>query len=200
MYNVNFRVNDDFPKHKRAFIVDNFYHNPYAVREFAVQQSYVEGGIGRGFIGRRTEQQFLFPGLKESFEEILNLRITKWEEHGMNGRFQLNMAGEPIVYHCDDQRFAAMIFLTPNAPPEAGTSTFMHKESRVFHNSDPNIMAAFNQKTFLDKTPYETVDRFGNIFNRLVIFNGGCLHAATTYFGSDFNDGRLWHMFFFDAE
>jgi hypothetical protein len=183
MFNVNFRVNDNYHDHKRAFIVDNFYHNPMAVREFAIDQTYVEGGIGRGFIGRRSEKQFLFPGLKESFEDILGLKITAWEEHGMNGRFQLNMAGEPVVYHCDSQRFAAMIFLTPNAPPESGTSTFMHKESRVFHNSSPDIMKAF-----------------GNIFNRLVIFNGGCIHGASTYFGSSFEDGRLWHMFFFDAE
>ena len=200
MYSVKMRVNDNYHASKRAFVVDNFYEDPYAVRAFGLQQTFVEGGIGRGFIGRRSEKQFLFPGIKDAFEDILGLRITAWEEHGMNGRFQLNMAGEPVVYHCDSQRFAAMIFLTPNAPPEAGTSTFMHKETRIHHNSSPDIMRAFNQKTFLDKTPYETVDRFGNIFNRLVIFNGGCIHGATTYFGSSFEDGRFWHMFFFDAE
>jgi hypothetical protein len=60
-------------------------------------------------------------------------------------------------------------------------------------------MQAFNQKTFLDRTPYDTVDTFGNIFNRLVIFDGGCIHAANEYFGSDIHDCRLWHMFFFDT-
>lgn len=200
MYNVNLRVNDDYKKSKRAFIVDNFYHDPMAVREFAKQQKYVEGGLGKPFIGRRTEQQFLFPGLRETFEEIMQLKVTKWEDYGMNGRFQANYSGEPVVYHCDHQKFAAMIYLTPNAPCEGGTSTFRHKATGIFHSSQPDFMRAFNQKTFLDKTPYEKVDQFGNIFNRLVIFDPGCIHAANDYFGSDMDDARLWHMFFFDAE
>lgn len=200
MYNINLRVNDDFQLSKRAIIVDNFYHNPYAVREFAMQQEYEPSSPDNPYVGRRTYKQFLFPGIKESFEELLGARITKWEDYGMNGRFQHNIAGDRIVYHCDAQRWAAMIYLTPDAPPSCGTSTFMHKETRIHHNSHPDIMNAFNQKTFLDGTPYESVDSFGNIFNRLVIFDGGCIHAASEYFGSDIDDCRLWHMFFFDAE
>lgn len=194
-----FKINTSY--NKRSFIVDNFYADPHAIRQFAQKQEYVDGGIGRGFIGRRSIQQFLFPGIKEAFESIMGKKITAWKEHGMNGRFQLNIGGEPLVYHCDSQKYAAMIYLTPNAPPSCGTSTFMHKASRVYHNSDPNINQVFyGIKTTMDRTPYETVDKFGNIFNRLVIFDAGCIHAASDYFGADMEDGRLWHMFFFDAE
>lgn len=201
MFNVNLRVNDEYKKHKRAFLVDNFYHNPLAVREFAMKQTFIEGGLGKPYIGSRTEQQFLFPGIKEVFEEILNLKITKWEEHGMNGRFQFNVAGEPIVYHCDNQRFAGMIYLNPTAPIQCGTSTFRHKETKIHHLSHPDIISkVFNTGTFLDGTPYEKADQFGNIFNRLVIFDAGCIHAANEYFGTNIENGRLWHMFFFDAE
>jgi len=186
---------------KRAFVVDNFYTNPMAIRKFAQAQEYVQGGLGRGFIGKRSVQQFLFPGIKETFEAIMGKKITAWREHGMNGRFQLNIGGEQLVYHCDSQKYAAMIYLTPNAPPSCGTSTFMHKKSGVHHNSDPRINEVFvGIKTTMDRTPYENVDKFGNIFNRLVIFDGGCIHAASDYFGADMEDGRLWHMFFFDAE
>lgn len=192
------KINND--QQKRAFIVDDFYKDPMSVREFALNQNYIDGGFGRGFIGKRSEQQYLFDGLKERFESIIGKKITKWHEHGMNGRFQLNVAGEPIVYHCDDQSYAAMIFLTPNAPPESGTSTFRHRSSNIYHKYVSNIEDAFNYKTFLDKTPYDLVDTFGNVFNRLVIFDGGLIHGANGYFGSDFEDGRLWHMFFFDVE
>lgn len=186
---------------KRAFIIDNFYSDPMAIRKFAQKQEYVDGGLGRGFIGKRSVQQFLFPGIKEAFESIMQKRITAWREHGMNGRFQLNIGGEQLVYHCDSQKYAAMIYLTPDAPPSCGTSTFMHRASRVYHNSDPNINQVFyGIKTTMDRTPYENVDKFGNIFNRLVIFDAGCIHAASDYFGADMEDGRLWHMFFFDAE
>lgn len=199
MYSVNMRVNDDFHKSKRAIIVDNFYHNPLAVRNFAMQQEYEPNRPENPYVGRRTYKQFLFPGIKTAFEELLGTKIVKWENYEMNGRFQHNIAGDRLVYHCDNQRWAAMIYLTPNAPPQCGTSTFMHRATRIYHKSDPNIMSAFNGKTFLDRTPYDTIDSFGNMFNRLVIFDGECIHGATEYFGSDINDCRLWHMFFFDT-
>lgn len=183
---------------KRIFIVEDFYDNPDEVRDFALQQEYVEGGFGRGFIGRRSMYQFLFPGLKERFEGIIGKQINEWETQGMNGRFQNCYSGEPLVYHCDDQKWAGLIYLTPDAPPQCGTTLFRHKETKIRHNNQEGIMNCFSQKTFLDKTPYEPVDVIGNVYNRLVIYNGGFIHAASEYFGSDMNDGRLWHMFFFN--
>lgn len=193
-------VNPDYNKNKRIFIVDNFYQNPDAVREFALEQEYFDDP---GYIGRRTRQQFFFPGLKEAFEEIMNHKITKWEEHGMNGRFQHNWAGEPLVYHCDAQAWAGIIYLTPDAPPECGTTTWRHKKTKIHHNTQINWAAGqgsevFNGRTFVDKTPYEPVDVCGNIYNRLVIFSGGCIHSASEYFGDCLENCRLWHMFFFD--
>ena len=35
--------------------------------------------------------------------------------------------GTPIVYHADSQQYAGAIFLTPDAPIEAGTSFWKHK-------------------------------------------------------------------------
>ena len=182
-----------------VWIVDNFYENPGYVREFALKQEYHQGGLGRGYIGQRTFQQFLFPGLKEEFERIMGRKITKWEEHGMNGRFQKSYEGEPLVYHCDDQKWAGMIYLTPDAPYETGTSTYALKGTDIRHASHPDIMRCFRPGSQnLDKTPFETVDNFGNVYNRLVIFNAGYLHAATGYFGFNQDNCRLWQMFFFD--
>jgi len=194
----NFQYN---PNQRKGFwVVDNFYTDPDAIREFALKQEYHQGGLGRGYIGRRTYEQFLFPGLKEEFERIMGEKITAWEEHGMNGRFQYSMEGEPLVYHCDAQKWAAMIYLTPNAPLETGTGSFALKGTKVFHNSQEGIMAAFrgDGAQNLDKTLFEPVDSIGNVYNRLVIFNAGYLHAALGYFGYKPENARLWQMFFFD--
>jgi hypothetical protein len=195
-------VNPDYKKHKRIFIVDNFYKDPDAVREFALQQEFFDDP---GYIGRRTRQQFFLPGTKEAFEDIMGEKITKWEEHGMNGRFQHNWAGEKLVYHCDEQKWAAMIYLSPDAPPECGTTMWRHKKTKIHHNEQINWeggqgLEVFSQRTFLDRTPYEPVDVCGNIYNRLVIFDGGCIHSASEYFGDCLENCRLWHMFFYDAE
>ena len=50
----------------------------------------------------------------------------------------------------------------------------------------------------LDKTPYQEVDVLGNVYNRLVLFDAGCIHSASEYFGFNYENARLWQMFFFD--
>jgi hypothetical protein len=194
-------------KDKRFFVVDNFYEDPYAVREFALQQTYYPG---EGAVGHRTRKQFLFDGLRESFEEIIDAKIADhtddgfgWFNEGINGRFQYCPAGTPSVFHCDSQKWAAVIYLTPDAPPQSGTSFYRHKETKVFHNTQIDWAAGqgtkvFNQHTFLDSTPYEMVDTVGNIFNRLVVFDGGLIHSGVNYFGWDISSSRLFHIFFFN--
>lgn len=199
--NIMFSINNN--SNKTVFIVDNYYENPEEVREFALDQTYIEGGLGRGFIGKRTEQQFLFPGLKESFEQIMGKKITKWEEHGMNGRFQINISGEPKVYHCDSQKYAAMIYLTPNAPFSCGTTLLAHKKTRARNFYEEGWDVSWKDvpgDPHLDGTDFEPVDVIGNVYNRLAIFDASSIHSASEYFGTVDENARLWHMFFFDAE
>lgn len=185
-------------KDKRLFVVDNFYEDPLAVRDFALSQFYFDDA---GYLGMRTRKRFLFDGVKERIEQIIGEKITDWDDQPMNGRFQTCKAGIPLVYHCDSQKWAAMVYLTPDAPIECGTSFYRHKQSKKYHNSqicsDDDLITVFNQKTFSDKTPYEMVDTVGNVFNRLVIFDGGLIHAASDYFGWDIASSRLFHMYFF---
>jgi hypothetical protein len=194
---IYFRVNRKKKRRHAMWIVDDFYADPYAIREYALKQEFFDDP---GYIGRRTRKQYFFPGLKETFEEIMGMTITEWESHGMNGRFQHNWAGEKLVYHCDFQKWAGMIYLTPDAPFECGTTMYAHKKTRARHNSDPRLDEVFDGNTFVDKTPYEPVDVAGNVFNRLVIFNGGNIHAASEYFGYNLENCRLWQMFFFDTK
>jgi hypothetical protein len=186
---------------KRIHVIDNFFKDPHAVREYALQQEFFND---EGYIGNRTRQQFFIPGTKEAFENIMGIKIKGWHadddffRYGMNGRFQFAISGQPLVYHCDAQKWAGMIYLTPDAPFESGTAFYAHKKTRIRHNSDPNIMDCFNQKTFVDPTPYELVDVVGNVFNRLVLFDGGLIHSASCYFGDNIQNCRLWQIFFFD--
>ena len=186
-----------------SWIVDNFYETPDEVRRFALEQEYVEGGFGRGFIGRRTERQFLFAGLKERFENIIGRKITKWEEYGMNGRFQVAWAGEPLVYHCDSQKWGGMLYLTPDAPYQCGTTLYAHKKTRARTYYDEGWDVSWVDipgDPHLDGTPFEPVDVLGNVYNRLVIFDASCIHSASGYFGTVMENARLWQMFFFDTE
>jgi hypothetical protein len=182
----------------RVWTIDNFYDNPDEVREFALGQYYWDD---EGYVGMRTRKQFEVEGIKERFEKIMNSKITKWNDYGMNGRFQSNIAGSPTAHHCDSQQWAAMIYLTPNAPFSAGTRIIANKKNKIYHNEQGEVLDFFpNQKTFTDGTLFETVDMIGNVYNRLAIFDAGSLHCAGDYFGWDIASGRLWQMFFFDAD
>ena len=120
-----FNINSD-PKN-RFWVVDDFYDNPDQVREFALHQMYFDD---EGYIGIRTRKQFLSDTIKSKFENIMGVPIKEWESHGMNGRFQLCKAGERLVYHCDDQKWAGVLYLTPDAPTQTGTSFYKHKKTK----------------------------------------------------------------------
>ncbi len=198
-----FKVNPQ--ANKRVHVVDDFYEDPMAVRQHALEQYYNDDP---GYLGLRTRKQFFFDGVKEKFEEVLQRKITKWEDYGMNGRFQSNIAGTKLVYHCDSQSWAAAVYLSPDAPYWTGTSFYAVKNydagplgsaNSIRHNSHPDLDLAFNQHTFVDRSPYELVDTVGNVFNRLVIWDAGLIHSASEYCGWDIASSRLFQIFFFDS-
>ena len=47
---------------------------------------------------------------------------------------------------------------------------------------------------------WDETDVIGNKFNRLAIFQGVTSHKSDLYFGNDINDGRLFKIWFFNAE
>lgn len=180
----------------RLWIVDNFYKDPYAVREFALNQEFQEN-IDY-YKGNRSKEQFIIPGTKEAFEKIIGKKITNWTEtHGMCGRFQYCTAQDDLVYHCDSQTLAGMVYLTPDAPFSCGTSLFAHKKTGLRNENDFDGVNVFGGG-FYDKSKFELVDTAGNVFNRLVLFDAKCIHSANEYFGTDITNCRLFHLFFFD--
>lgn len=179
----------------RMIIVDDFYDDPYLVRSFALQQEYSEDT--RYYKGMRSAGNFRTPQMRQKFEEILGRKITAWEEHGMNGKFQYCTPQDALVYHWDGQSWAGMIYLTPDAPFQSGTSLFAHKATKARHASHPGAERAFDGG-YYDKSKFELVDTAGNVFNRLVLFDAKSIHAANEYFGKTIEDSRLFHLFFFD--
>ena len=180
---------------KKLFIVDNFYNNPDQIREFALTQVEYQEDL-RFYKGLRSLTHYHPEGIKEVFENIIGERIINFGE-GTNGCFQITRSQDPQVYHYDLQKWAAMIYLSPDAPTESGTRLHRSKLNGVRHSGDMNAEKAFSGG-FYDSTKFEVVDSAGNLYNRLVIMDARCIHSAGPYFGQDKLDGRLTHLFFFD--
>jgi hypothetical protein len=185
------------PKYIPSFVVvDNFYKQPDNVRDFALRQQFQEHPDYHK--GRRSDMVFRFPNLKERFENILGSKIKNWTQYGVNCCFQSCIAGEQLVYHYDVQQYAGIIFLTPDAPPETGTTFYRSKYTKNMKlNDDYNEIF---RTGVLDATQFDVVDVVGNKYNRLVLFDAQMIHAASAYFGNNLHNGRLFQLFFFDLE
>lgn len=180
---------------KRLFVVDNFYQNPDEIREYALTQVEYQEDL-RWYKGLRSTTVFRPDGIKEAFEHIIGERIVDFNS-GYNGVFQIMRSHDPQVYHYDTQKWAAMIYLTPNAPLISGTRMYESRINLTHHRDDPGSDYAF-QGDFYDSTKFDITDSAANIYNRLVVMDAGCYHSAGPYFGNDMQSGRLTHLFFFD--
>lgn len=191
--------------------IDGFYTNPKAVRELALGLDFNPSGHHKG---KRTVEKYIVEGTHEKIEQILGKKIHNWSSQPYNGVFQYCTPADPIVYHYDSQRYAGVVFLTPNPPPKSGTSFYRHKKE-TWLTKDPAEYSGWDSKLqldmfhdmvmgtdhddYLDGTKWEEVDRIGNKFNRFAMWDAKLIHSATTYFGKSKENGRLFHMFFFDA-
>jgi hypothetical protein len=196
--------------------VDNFYRDPDEVRELALAQEY--GEDLRFYKGVRTRQRFLWPHLREEFGRLIGRPVTEWLGHGANGIFQQTSADDPLVWHHDTQGYAAAVYLTPDAPPEAGTSFWRDRtygcRRRPSHpmesarlGSSEAVQAAeavvYDPENLVREDNWELVESVAGLYNRLVIWDASLIHSATSY--SDFSEAgaaptRLVQLFFFDAD
>ena len=192
---------------KDVIVVDNFYKDPDLVREWAMNN--IEFSPSNYHKGERATERFILDGTKEKLEKIIGKPIYNWNHSGYaNGIFQFCTADQPIVYHIDNQTYAAMVYLTPDAPPTSGTAFYRSKVTGDYSFDDDKrqtqaYVDAFkgtnNEMNFYDGSHFEKIDEVGNVYNRLVLFNAKNIHAATQYFGDAIDNARFFHMFFFDV-
>tara|TARA_R110002074_G_scaffold356243_1_gene528397 strand:- start:4457 stop:5167 length:711 start_codon:yes stop_codon:yes gene_type:complete len=192
---------------KDVIVVDNFYNDPDLVREWAINS--IDFSPSEYHKGQRANERFILDGTKEKLEEIIGKPIFNWNhDRYANGIFQFCTADQPIVYHVDNQTYAAMVYLTPDAPPTSGTAFYRSKVTGDYTFDDDKrktqaYVDAFkgnsNEMNFYDGSNFEKIDEVGNVYNRLVLFNAKNIHAATQYFGDAIDNARFFHMFFFDV-
>jgi hypothetical protein len=193
-----------------SLTIDDFYANPDEVREFALNQEFKVRG---NYPGQRTKS-FLTDPLKKKLRDILYPfagEITYWgsddPENNYTGSFQYTVSEDRSWIHADSTTdWAAVLYLTPNAPLSAGTGIFRHKATGWSHydykreNEPGYIQSAPPGNEMRDYTKWEMVDRIGNVYNRLIMYRADNYHVSLDYFGQNMYDGRLFQVFFFNTE
>lgn len=205
-------------------VVEDFYADPDKVRQRA---------LAMPFDVRRTNfwktHTYHPRGIRERIEKRFRVRIKQWEIPSVerqteNGSFYTSFSegsrAERVGVHYDDiysahysdpsEWFILIIYLTPNAPPDAGTSLWQHRKTGL--RSRPTRKDAYRLKHSVRElddrlirdryiaSRWREIDRVGNRYNRAVMIPGKSLHSATRHFGSNFVNGRIYQVYYFPIE
>lgn len=181
-------------------VVDNFLADPDKVREFALSQEFTIKG---NYPGQRTKP-FATLEHKEAFERILGAEITFWPTgvNGYNGAFQYTYGRHNSWIHRDHTDFSAIIYLTPDPPPDGGTLTYRHKTLKIERDSEAKSKEEIDEmnEDSNNEDKWDRMDVIANKYNRLIIFSGRRSHRSNKYFGSSRQNGRLFQTFFFNVK
>lgn len=189
-----------------TLIVDDFYQNVDDVREFALSQDFSVKG---NYPGNRTKS-FATEGLREYLNNLIRPvagEITFWSDDEYNGAYQYTTQRDRSWIHADSNTtWAALVYLTPDAPISGGTGLFRHKQTGL--EVSPKLPNGDTDKELLnsiyvdsqDMTKWEMTDRLANKYNRLVMYRGDLFHMSLDYFGTNKENGRLFQTFFFSTE
>ena len=191
-------------------IIDNFYNNAMETRKYVLTQDFKVRG---NYPGQRTIsyanqhlkdiiQEYILPFGGKIIEFPMPDETNKDDNNIYNGAFQYTTSRDRSWIHVDGfNNWAGVLYMTPDAPVSAGTAFYKYKDGTTYE-SDIKIMDnkaeidAFCQ----DLTRWEQVDKVGNLFNRLVLFNSKRYHMSLDYFGNSKENGRLFQVFFFSTE
>jgi len=204
---------DDIQKRSPScglIIVDNFYNNPIETRNYILTQEFMVRG---NYPGQRTIS-YANIGLKETIQKyvepfggkIIDFPIPKENDSNdssiYNGAFQYVTSRDHSWVHIDGaNNWAGVLYMTPNAPVSAGTAFYKFYDGSTCKR-DIEILANKSEtdKYSQDLTKWQQVDKVGNIFNRLILFNSNNFHMSMDYFGDTKENSRLFQVFFFSTE
>lgn len=188
-------------------IFDGFYTNPYNTIDYALKMEWFDN-YGQ-HPGKRTKEE-QDPSTLAAFSYYMGNvagKITDWSNMDYNGCFNLVTAKDRTWIHADRWNdWAAVVYLTPNAPISSGTGLYRHIETgldRVPRDQNGELdkeLLDYIYKDSQDWTKWELTDYVANKFNRMVVYRGDLFHSAVNYFGHDFTDGRMHQTFFFNTE
>lgn len=195
-------------------IIENFYENPDAIRNFALAQKFTYRkdmpNIEYVYPGCRTQDLSFLD--KDLFDKICTKLVSIFHnaEHDVM-RWLITTSFQSVteeynqgVIHTDHNTvFAGVLYLTPNAPLNGGTSLFRKNKSfdevkyeRALVENDERFKAGEIIMDTSYHSMFDEIVRVNNVYNTLIIYEGRHFHAANEFFGKTLADSRLAQVFF----
>jgi len=204
-------------------VVDQFLSDPEAMRSFGLSREFKYKGNHPGMRSASFANMLAFRPIRRKVEELVGAKLPFWF-----ASFQRTFANDTDSgVHRDypTYKYSALLYLNPEADPKLGTSTWRHKETGLYDYptesearqfTADSLVGADNGVQFtpegladrLAEDPGEEafveVDRIGNRFNRLFVFNSRLNHRSSVLGGrgapGSLDDARLVLILFFNTE
>jgi hypothetical protein len=195
-------------------IVENFYEDPDAVRAYALKQQYQ-------FLTDKKNAPYVYPGSrtldivdldKALQEKILkkfvsifhnaDYDVMRW---AVSTSFQsvTEEYGQGVIHTDQNTILAAVLYLTPDAPLDSGTSLFKPnntfdetKYQKALNDGDKRFRAGDIVMDTSYHSMFDEIVRVNNVYNTLIVYEGRHYHAANQFFGKALEDSRLSQVFF----
>lgn len=195
-------------------IVENFYENPDAIRKFALKQQYT-------FCHEVKDIDYVYPGCRTQdlsnldkvlFDKICTKLVSVFHNaENDHMRWVITTSFQSVsaeyaqgVIHTDHNTiFAGVLYLTPDAPLNSGTSLFKKnkkfddkKYQQALEDNDAKFKAGEIAMSTDYHSMFDEIVRVNNVYNTLIIYEGRHFHAANHFFGKTLKDSRLAQVFF----
>jgi len=202
-------------------IEDDFFKDPYSVRNIALKSTYTpaKDGSWPGYrcwdIPENITNHILSKVRNFAGDESLELDYKQTQQQGSpNSSFQfIPQQYRDGVYHSDYMHhYICIIYLSLESPVNSGTEVcdFDQKKGRgrtniahnkkIRFNKDPfNLIKRYNYDRIRKKinSDYKPIMTIPHKFNRAVVFPAGNWHRAQNFFGTSIENGRLTSVSFF---
>lgn len=192
-------------------IIDNFYSDPDVIRQFALEEKYAS--VAKlNYPGYQSHKVFHSESIQKAFEKAIGKEIIVDTDRFTFGGFRLitEETGKMPKVHADSIDWAGLIFLSKDAPLDAGVGIYRHKETGLIgpptdaeaRSLGYEDAAEFERELVYrdqaDLSKWEIIFQVEPLYNRLVLFKGRELyHAPIKGFGTTPEDCRITHNFFF---
>ena len=194
-------------------VIDDFYAKPDEIRKYALAQKF-------SYCHELKDITYVFPGCRTKelrelsmslYEKVCKKLISvfhipdydvmRWQ---INTSFQIveGEYGHGLIHQDDNTVFAGVLYLTPNAPLNSGTS--LYKKNASYDDDLYLKVLKENDDHFKNKAPidfsyhnmFDEVVRVNNVYNSLILFEGDIHHSANQFFGDSKQNARLAQVFF----
>lgn len=194
-------------------VINDFYDNPDEIRRYALSQKYTYchemEDVGYVFPGCRTKElrelsRSLYDKVCKRLVSVFHIAEHDVMRLEISSSFQIVQAeyGSGLIHQDQNTVFAGVLYLTPDAPLDAGTSLFRKNASyneELYWKTIKENDEHFQNKAPIDfsyHSMFDEVVRVNNVYNTLILFEGDIHHCANQFFGDKNNNARLAQVFF----